>query len=235
MNETLLALKKQVRIFKTFSLFAFLLTIVLGIYVIINHSQSSKVLKTQGIIITDAQGNDRILIGTPIPFSSDRVRTDSVKAWETYITRWPKDYQEKVWNWYKDYNHSANGILFLSETGHDRLVLGDPTPDPTIGKRIKPGTGLLIMDKNGNERSGYSIMELDDNLYRVVLGLDSNKGTEGLALVVDDNGQSGLMIPGMEKNLFFGSSDTAFWATEPYEKFLGLIIRTKDSVLLDIQ
>ena len=34
-------------------------------------------IRTKGIIIEDENGKDRILIGAPIPYSKDRVRTDT--------------------------------------------------------------------------------------------------------------------------------------------------------------
>ena len=112
--------------------------------------------------------------------------------------------------------------------------MGDPTPDPSIGKRIAPGTGLVLMDENGDERSGYNILPIGDG-YRVVLGLDSDKGTEGLALVVDDAGYNNMTISGNNKFIFLGSADTTHWATKPNNTFDGLIIRNKDSILTKVQ
>lgn len=37
--------------------------------------------------------------------------------------------------YYQDYIHETNGMLILSEDGFDRLVVGDPVPDPSIGRR----------------------------------------------------------------------------------------------------
>ncbi|WP_426688867.1 hypothetical protein [Rhodanobacter ginsengiterrae] len=52
--------------------------------------------RAQGLLITDAQGHDRILIGAPAPASKDRTRKDD----------------------------ASDGIIFLGKTGADSLALG---------------------------------------------------------------------------------------------------------------
>lgn len=56
---------------------------------------------------------------------------------------------------YQDYNHGANGLVILNEDGFDRLILGEEGPDPHVGKRIAPFTGLLIHERSGFERGGF--------------------------------------------------------------------------------
>lgn len=235
MESTVQSLKNQVKKLQFVVALSLLVSLGLGILMGVSKSQSSKILRTQGIIITDAQGKDRILIGSPIPFSTDRVRTDSAKAWNAYVQKYPEDYQEQVWNWYKDYNHATNGIVFLSDSGFDRLILGDPTPDPAVGKRMLPGTGMVINDEQGYERSGYGIMKTEEGNYRVALGMDSKNGQEGVMLQVDDLGGNGLIIPGQERFIFLGNSDTTFFLTQPFPKYNGLLIRSMDSVFVDIR
>ena len=235
LNDTIELLKKQVTTFRTLSTFAIILSLALGIYIFAAKAQSEKLITTQGIVITDANGKDRILIGSPIPFSADRVRTDSARAWETYIAHRPKDFQEKAWNFYKEYSHSTNGIVLLSESGYDRIVLGDPTPDPPVGTRILPGTGFVINDELGWERSGYGIMKTGEKDYRVALGMDSNTGSEGVMLQIDDQGPNGLIMPSSERFIFLGNSDTSFFVTQPYDKYNGLMIRSMDSIYVDLQ
>ncbi len=221
---------RQVNTFKWIAGIALIVAFGSIIFTMNMYKKSQSLITTKGIIVQDADGNDRILIGTPIPYSKDRARTDSAKAWDTYVKKWPENYQKKVWDWYKDYNHSASGIVILNETGHDRIALASPTPDPTIGKRIVPSTGLIVMDEEGNERAGYGILRFEDKHYRVVLGLDSKSGTEGVALIVDDEGYNGMTVPGKERSIFLGNADTTFWLTDPHEKFNGLIMRSQDSV-----
>lgn len=62
------------------------------------------------------------------------------------------------------------------------MAIGDSVPDPNIGKRIGPSTGIVINDQEGFERSGYSLLSVGVE-YRVVLGLDTKRGTEGLAFL----------------------------------------------------
>ena len=221
---------QQIRSLKWLSVIAIIVAVGSMAYSVHLNYQSKTLITTRGIKIQDDLGNDRILIGMPIPYSEDRVRTDSVKAWDTYVKRWPESYHEKVWGWFKDYNHSASGILFMSETGHDIMVMGSSVPDPSIGKRIAPEAGIVINNDLGDERTGYGVLKFGEEHYRVVLGLDSKTGTEGLALVVDDNGYNGLTVPGKERTIFLGNADTTIWETAPYEKYNGLIIRSKDSV-----
>ena len=69
------------------------------------------IIRAKGIIIEDENGRDRILIGSPIPFSKDRVRTDTTlvrKYWAKQFKN-PNQYME----WYKKYKNSAEGIVFI--------------------------------------------------------------------------------------------------------------------------
>src|SRR5262249_31714797 len=62
-----------------------------------------------------------------------------------------------------------------------------PTPDPNIGKRNAPSTGMVINDEQGFERAGFGLHNVNGQ-HRVVLGMDSNKGSEALSLAVLDEG-----------------------------------------------
>lgn len=44
-------------------------------------------------------------------------------------------------------------------------MLGDPVPDPNIGRRIGPATGLIINDLQGFERTGYGFIDQDDGWH----------------------------------------------------------------------
>src|SRR3954468_15142978 len=57
--------------------------------------QAPVILRAQGLIIQDAQGRPRIVIGAPIPSVPERLRTDG-----------------------------ATGLVLLDSAGHDRLALG---------------------------------------------------------------------------------------------------------------
>ena len=85
----------------------------------------------------------------------------------------------------------------------DPTSIGHPVPDPNIGKRIAPSTGMVINDTEGFERTGYSV-KVVDGTYRVGLGLDSNRGGEGLILTLDDDGVAGVIVGEGDDRLFLG-------------------------------
>ena len=140
---------------------------------------------------------------------------------EIWAPRFPDE--EAYMGLYEDYSHETNGILILSEDGFDRLAFGDPVPDPNIGRRIGPSTGLLINDAEGFERSGYGLLDVDGD-YRVVLGHDSNRGREGLTLVLDDQGRVGLHVGDGQDRIFLGHAPAGFGMPGLEEPFQGLLI-----------
>ena len=169
--------QSEVKSLKTkfnYLLLLFVLIIVGGIFLSVQNS-SDDVLYTRGIVIIDESGNERILIGAPIPKSKDRIRDDLKKAQAV----WGEELElNKEWDWFEEMNHDCFGMLILDENGHDRLAIGSPTPDPNIGLRVGPATGIEINDEKGYERSGYSYMPIGDG-SRVVLGLDRPGSAEG--------------------------------------------------------
>lgn len=179
-------------------------------------------IKTKGIIIVDNFGNDRILIGAPIPNSNDRVRTNLEKAKEV----WGESLElNDEWDWFEELNNNSNGIIILDENGHDRIALGNGVPDPNIGKRIgKTSTGIVINDENGFERTGYGHNQLNDNGdSRVTIGLDNPGSSEGLILTILENGTTGINMFNKEGQLFFGKSYNSFGISDSI--FNGLLIK----------
>jgi hypothetical protein len=91
------------------------------------------VLRVRGLIVEDAQGRPRIMIGAPVPTAAGRVRNDS-----------------------------AFGLLYLNENGLDQVALGD-VPDPqvlgTVRKRIRKSVGIVLNDSKGDERAGFGVTE----------------------------------------------------------------------------
>ncbi|MDD2793420.1 MAG: hypothetical protein PHD73_09575 [Sediminibacterium sp.] len=81
------------------------------------------IIRAKGIIIEDENGRDRILIGSPIPFSKDRIRTDTTLVRQYWAKQFknPDQYME----WYKKYKNSAEGIVFMNEKGFDVVQVGD--------------------------------------------------------------------------------------------------------------
>jgi hypothetical protein len=185
------------------------------------------VIRARGLIIEDEDGRERILLGAPIPAAANRVRTDLERVREIWGSRFGERYME----YYANYRNDMNGLLILDANGFDRIAVGDPTPDPNIGRRIAPATGIEINDEEGYERTGYGLLKVDGR-YRVVLGLDSDRGTEGLALSLFDGGKVGLTLFG-ERSLFLGSAPPGTMAGASGE-FHGLRIKQGDEVSYEI-
>src|SRR5215831_163801 len=70
---------------------------------------SDRILRVRGIVIDDAAGHERILIGAPIPTAQNRVRTDEARVRQLWAPRYPS--ADRYMNFYKDYQHATNGIL----------------------------------------------------------------------------------------------------------------------------
>ena len=118
------------------------------------------VLRAQGLIIEDAQGRPRILLGAPFPAVKARSRQDARTA----------------------------SILFLDEKGHDRLTLGEELEPQVGGKLLPPGVhriasgfGVVIHDESGDERGAYGWLSNG----RALLTLD-RPGAEAFAAIVND-------------------------------------------------
>jgi hypothetical protein len=120
---------------------------------------SPNVVRTRGLIIEDAQGRPRILMGAPFPDVRERTRQDG----------------------------RTTSLLFLDEAGHDRLTLGEEL-EPQIGGIVSPGIhriasgfGVVIHDSTGDERGAYGWL----SNKRVVMTLD-RPGAEALTAEVND-------------------------------------------------
>ncbi len=142
---------------------------------------SPEVLRVRGLVIEDAQGRARILLGAPIPTVPERQRTDT-----------------------------TTGLLIIDPSGLDRVSVGSPAIGPAIKGRVVPRTspasGLVFNDATGQERGGLGVL---DN-GAAVLGLDRLTG-EGVMLVVKGDGSLAGMIINEENNrnrVFLGSDHT---------------------------
>lgn len=186
---------------------------------------SDGILRARGLVLSDEAGRERILIGAPAPFAKNRVRTDPERVAKIWGPRFPKEYLDS----YKEYRHDVNGLLVLDENGFDRLALGDPVPDPNIGKRIGATTGIAINDEQGFERTGYGLLKVGE-YYRAQLGLDSAHGTEGLVLTLLDEGGVGLFVADKERRLFLGSAPADFPPTGLSTPLHGLVLLQGEEV-----
>ena len=200
--------------------------VVLGLFVSQkdNRPETDQIVRARGIIIEDENGKERILIGAPVPFAENRVRTDSARIRETWGKRLGGD---TYMNWYKDYDHNVNGILILDEEGWDRVAIGNPVTDPIIGKRIGPSTGMIVNNSEGLERTGYGIVPVDGK-DRVVLGLDKG-GRESVALSVMPDGTAGIDVNSSDgEAIFIGRAAEGDWRSPDGESFNGISMKDKD-------
>lgn len=177
------------------------------------------VLRLKGIIIEDDQGRERILIGAPIPHAHNRVRTDFDKA----VKQWGKRFPNM--DWFKKLNHATYGMLILDENGIDRVGIGSPSPDPSIGQRVGPVHGIIINDEEGFERSGYGYIPG----HSVGLGLDHRSG-EGLNLLILEDGTNGILIraEGGAPSSFIGHAPAKSFINKTTTPLQGLSLRAKN-------
>ena len=151
-------MQRQISWLRAGLIVALLLLVALAISVF--HHRSDQIIRTQGIVIVDAQGHDRILIGAPVPASKDRARKDD----------------------------ASDGIIFLGKTGADRLALGQTPTLHIDGKTYKrrgddDNYGMTLYDTKGSERGGMAFM----GTGRVGLALDrATPPYEAIGLMIDD-------------------------------------------------
>ncbi len=143
------------------------LLLLVGLAVILLLHRPGDIIRTQGIVIVDAQGHDRMLIGAPVPASADRTRKDD----------------------------RSDGIIFLGSTGADRLAVGQLPKLHIDGKTYPRGGdadsyGITLYDTKGSERGGMAFMATG----RVGLALDrATPPYESIGLMVDDKENSAKM------------------------------------------
>ena len=132
------------------------------------NAKSDGVLHVRGLVIEDAQGRARILLGSPFPASRDRLRKDA----------------------------TTQAMLFIDEHGHDRLTIGEGLA-PQIQGRVDPAFrrigstfGVMLHNLEGDERGGYSWLSNG----RGVMTLD-RPNAEALGAFVDDkSGKAGMVF-----------------------------------------
>lgn len=83
----------------------------------------------------------------------------------------------------------VRGLIVVDQNGKERVQIGAPLPDPLLqGKRYKRNgtvSGILLMDSEGNERSGYFT---SDEPGTVALTLDTVQGQTAMFLANDQRG-----------------------------------------------
>lgn len=189
---------------------------------ILGFTQNEKfgIIRVKGIIVEDSKGRDRILIGSTIPHSKDRVRTDSTKVRKF----WARSYEEmenQYMSWYKTYKNDAEGIVIMNEEGFDRVLLGDKLSDPNTGQRMFELAGILWNDKHGWELGGAGVNTTKEGKSRSVIGLDSEDG-EAVHLVALEDGTKALVINGENGRMLIGMSKPNGKYFKNKDKFTGI-------------
>jgi len=219
-------LEREVRFLKFFAACTTALLLVGGLAAARTSRPDEQILRARGIVIVDDAGRERILIGAPIPPAKNRLRTNLVRVDSAWAARFLKGAYMK---YYPTYRNAVSGMLVMDEHGVDRLVVGDSVPDPNIGRRIGSSTGVLINDAQGFERSGYGLLTVKGT-DRMVLGLDTNRGEEGVALAVIDGGRFGIHVAGQDFLGFFGAAPAADSLGGIGEPFAGLLLKKGEAV-----
>lgn len=202
-------------------LFAFIcFTIVALISFSFTRNDKFGIIRVKGIIVEDGKGRDRILIGSPIPHSKDRVRTDSTKVRE-YWGKSYEDMENQYMEWYKNYKHDAEGMVIMNEDGFDRVLIGDKLSDPNTGQRMFEIAGILWNDKNGWELGGAGVNTTKDGKSRSIIGVDSEEG-EAVHLIALEDGTKALVINGGNGKLLIGMSEANGKLFKSKDKFTGM-------------
>ena len=225
MESSIARLQREVKALK---LYIGILTVILFSFLFLaftTMSDKNEIIRVKGIIVEDESGKDRILIGAPIPESKSRVRSDFEQAKAAWGNRFP-DFE-----WYKKLSNSTNGIVLLDNHGYDKIVIGDPVPDPNIGTRVAPSVGIAINNNEGFERTGWGFTP-DNN--RVVFGLDNDNGTEGLLLSILEDGSVGVSIHADKNSIYLGDAPKNGMITDLPEPFHGLLMRDSTGVTYKI-
>jgi hypothetical protein len=228
-NSEIKSLKNQINRLQLGLLCCVTLTLVVVLSGFTVHEQKFDIIRAKGIIIEDSSGRDRILIGAPIPQSAHRVRTDTAAVRKHFAQKFgnPNQYMK----WYKDYKHSAIGMIVMNEAGFDRVQIGDELADPNIGQRMFEAAGIMWNDKEGWERGGAGVNTLEDGRSRSVVGLDDDSG-EAVHLVAVEDGTKGLMIAGKNGHLLIGMSNPDGHWFKNKEAFTGIKYFDRKGTLL---
>lgn len=204
MINELIQLKTQIRWMRWYIFISSAFMMILLISSFTEPEQKFGIIRAKGIVIEDSVGRDRILIGSPIPYSKGRVRTDSNLVRKYWAKNFGED-ADQYMQWYKNYYHGAEGIVMMNEKGFDRVLLGDKLADPNTGKRMFEPAGILWNDNEGWELGGAGVNTTKDGKSRSVIGVDDRDG-EAVHIVALEDGTKGLVIGGENGRLLVGMS-----------------------------
>jgi hypothetical protein len=204
MNQELLQLKKQMQWMRFYVLISSAIILVFIVSAFNRPEQKFGIIRAKGIVIEDSTGRDRILIGSPVPYSKFRVRTDTSMVRKYWSKAYGKNANQYM-QWYKDYYNSAQGMVVMNENGFDRVLVGDKLADPNSGKRMFESAGILWNDKEGWELGGAGVNTTKEGKARAVIGVDDKDG-EAVHIIALEDGTKGLIIGGENGRLMIGMS-----------------------------
>ena len=166
----------QTKVLSVLCITQFVLLLVFGIGPLLSPraGAASDVLHVRGVVIEDAEGRPRILLGAPIPSVAGRKRQDEASA----------------------------AIVFLDPAGSDRLLVGEGIGAQIEGKVYSQqqrsvsasAYGITIMDGQGNERGGFGFAALASGGGRAMISLDRPTGDAWGAVVDDKLGWVGMLF-----------------------------------------
>jgi len=169
LSERVRVLEAQLRVTRRLGLLALTAAIVVAATRIVTASgdpsaKPSGVLHVRGLVVEDAAGHPRLLLGAPIPKLPIRRRADEI-----------------------------TGLVLMASNGADRLQLGE-VGDPQMGGRLQQrssrGTGLVVNDSTGDERGGFGVFENG----QVGWGLDYQGHEGLVAAVIPERKMAGIVL-----------------------------------------
>lgn len=219
MHAEISKLRKQMNWLRYYLLISTTVFLVFIFSAFIQREKKIDIIRAKGIILEDNAGKDRILIGAPIPFSKDRVRTDTALVRK----HWAGTYKnaDQFMQWYKEYYHSTIGMVVMNESGFDRVLMGDKLADPNSGKRMFEAAGITWNDREGWERGGAGVNTTQEGKARSVIGVDNMNG-EAAHIIALEDGTNAIAIGGEDGLLMIGFSkkDGSFFQNK--ESFTGM-------------
>lgn len=189
------------------------------------------IIRAKGLVIEDSLGRDRILIGAPIPFSEDRVRTDTDLVRKHWAARYFKKDPDQYMKWYRNYRHGAIGMVVMNEGGFDIVQLGDKLSDANLGRRIFDASGILWNDQMGMELGGAGVNTDKEGKSNASIGIDDMEG-EAVHIIAHNDGTKGLFIQGKLGSLLIGMSKKNGDWFKNKDAFTGIKFFDKDGKLM---
>ena len=135
---------------------------LLGINAHMENSKLTQIVRLQGVAIivlfvalgisifydfSPTEEQERILIGAPIPTSTDRVRDDIAKVEAAYGDWFPPE--ANFLENYKKVNNSTNGIMIQHERDYDKLLIRPPTE-----RFVNDSTGVTLLERKDRVPAG---------------------------------------------------------------------------------